>query len=305
MPKALLKKIAVVAVLLLTISLFVGYFVQHPEYWRELTRISPWTITWVLLLNVAMVFVLVLITDTTVQMCGKALRPMENFLLTSYSSLANFFGPLQSGPGVRSVYLKSRHKVRLRDYTLATLLSLGLFAAYSALFLLVGMRPWWQTALTILVVALASAYVIRFFRKRDKTPEKSQFRLSSTLLSRLLILTFLQVVITVGWYYVELRAVNPQIHITQAMSYAGAANFSLFVSFTPDAIGIREGFLLFSQHIHHVSTHDIVAANVIDRVSYVLFLVLLFVLTLSLHAKNRLKLATYQAGDEADAPARS
>ena len=302
MSKTLLKRIAVIVVVGLTIVLFVHYFVTHPEYWHQLKTVSPWVIVWVIALNALMVGVLTLISDTTIRMCGKTMRPMENFLLTSYSSLANFFGPLQSGPGVRAVYLKSRHQVRLRDYTLASLIALGLFAAYSALFLLVGMRPWWETTLAMIAVASVSYVVIRYFRKKDKEPNESHFRLTSSLLSRILLFTFIQVVITVAWYFVELHAVNPSISLAQAMSYAGAANFSLFVSFTPDAVGIREAFLLFSQNIHHVSTQDIIAANVIDRVSYAVFLVLLFILTLSLHAKDRLKLAKIQSAVESDEP---
>ncbi len=302
MNKSIIKKIAVVAIMLLTISLFIRYFVSHPEYWHELTKISPWTIVWVILLNVCMVGVLVLMTSVTIRMCGKRLQPMENFLLTSYSSLANFFGPLQSGPGVRAVYLKSRHQVRLRDYTLASLIALGLFASYSALFLVIGMRPWWQTVLFMLSVVAASMIAIQLFRKRDNNQSKSQFHLDSTLLASLLVLTFLQVVITVGWYYVELKAVNPAVTLSQAMSYSGAANFSLFVSITPDAVGIREGFLLFSQNIHHVSMHDIISANVIDRASYMLFLALLFFVTLSMHAKRRLMSPKSQPADALDEP---
>ena len=104
MSKTLLKRIAVIVVVGLTFVLFVHYFATHPEYWQQLKTVSPWVIEWVIVLNALMVGVLTLISDTTIRMCGKAMRPMENFLLTSYSSLANFFGPLQSGPGVRAVY---------------------------------------------------------------------------------------------------------------------------------------------------------------------------------------------------------
>jgi uncharacterized membrane protein YbhN (UPF0104 family) len=214
----------------------------------------------------------------------------ENFILTSYSSIANFFGPLQSGPGVRAVYLKTKHQVRLRDYTLASLIALGLFAFFSALFLLVGTRPWWQTLAALIAVSAFSYGVIRLFVRRDKNPQDSQFALRPRVLAVIIALAFLQAIITVGWYYVELKAVDPGIHISQAMSYAGAANFALFVSITPDAVGIREAFLVFSQHIHHVSTSDIAAANVIDRAAYMLFLGLLFLLILATHAKDYLHL---------------
>ncbi|HZL07693.1 MAG TPA: hypothetical protein VFC50_00680, partial [Candidatus Dormibacteraeota bacterium] len=83
----------------------------------------------------------------------------------------------------------------------------------------------------------------------------------------------------------------------QAMSYSGAANFALFVSLTPDAIGFRETFLVFSHRLHHVSTANILSANVIDRGAYVIFLLLLFVVVLSLHAKDRLRLSSLKLGD--------
>lgn len=278
-------------VLFVTAVLFVRYFTAHPQYWQQLRSVSPWTILWVLLLNCAMILVLVALGFVAVQLCGRRIGMRENFLLTAYSSLANFFGPLQSGPGVRAVYLKSRHQVRLRDYTLASLLNLGLYALFSAFFLLVGTRPWWQTILGLLIVGGFSALVVRYFQKRDKKPAESHFHLTGRLVGLLIGLSFLQVLITIVWYYVELNAVHPGIHLSQTASYAGAANFALFVSITPDAVGIREGFLIFSQHLHHISTHDIVAANVIDRAVYVIFLVILFAVVLSLHARERLQLS--------------
>ncbi len=288
--KRSIRTILAVIILFTTVFLFVWYFVKHPEYWRQLGHVGPWTLVWVLLLNCAMIGVLVLIGDVTIRLAGNRLKWQENFLLSAYSSIANFFGPLQSGPGVRAVYLKTKHHMRLRDYTLASLIALGLFAFYSALFLLVGTRPWWQTASALVAVGTASYFVIRLFMRRDKKPGESHFHLTGNLLAKLMIFTFLQVVVTIGWYYVELKAVNPTIHFSQAMSYAGAANFSLFVSITPDGVGIREAFLLFSQSIHHVSTPNIVSANVIDRAAYIVFLGLLFLVVLMMHGRQKLQL---------------
>lgn len=286
------KNILVVAILLLTLAVFVRFFAEHPDYIRQLGHTNPWWIVAVVLLNVPMVGILILVYDTCLKLCGKRLAWKENFLLTSYSSIINFFGPLQSGPGVRAAYLKTRHKVRLRDYTLATLLYYGLFAFFSALFLLVGTRPWWQTLLALAAVAGFSFFVIRWFLKRDKQPAASQFNLRGTLLARLMVVTFLQVLLTSFTYFVELKAVNHHISWGQAVSYSGAANFALFVSLTPDAIGFRETFLVFSKHLHHVSTANILSANIIDRGAYVIFLVLLLLVVLSLHVKDRLSLGS-------------
>ncbi len=284
------KNILIVLVLLLTLAAFVLFFVKHPQYWQDLKQVSPWWIVAVVALNIPMVGLLVLIYDTCLGLCGKHIAWKENFLLTSYSSIINFFGPLQSGPGVRAAYLKTRHKVRLRDYTLATLLYYAMFAFFSALFLLVGSRPWWQTLLALVIVVGVSTWLIRTFIKRDQHPGDSHFHLNRGLVIKLAFVTFLQVLLTAITYFVELKAVNPHIGWHQALSYAGAANFALFVSLTPDAIGFREAFLVLSQNLNHVSTANIFSANVIDRTSYVIFLGLLFLVVLATHAKGRLRI---------------
>lgn len=286
------KNIMIVAVLLLTLAAFILFFVRNPQYVGQLRQTDPWWIVAVIALNIPMVVLLVFIYDTCLGLCGKRIPWKENFLLTSYSSIVNFFGPLQSGPGVRAAYLKTRHRVRLRDYTLATLLYYGMFAFFSALFLVVGTFAWWETLLVLIAIAAVSGLFIRSFARRDKRPADSQFHLHTDLVVKLAFLAFLQVLLTAITYFVELRAVNPHIGWGQAVSYAGAANFALFVSLTPDAIGFREAFLLFSQNLHHVSTANIVGANIIDRGSYVLFLCLLFLVVLATHAKDRLKLSS-------------
>jgi len=72
--------------------------------------------------------------------------------------------------------------------------------------------------------------------------------------------------------------------------YTGAANFALFVSITPGAIGFRESFLLFSQHLHHIDSSTIVAANLIDRSVYIVLLLLLAAGIFGTHAQRRFKI---------------
>jgi uncharacterized membrane protein YbhN (UPF0104 family) len=112
-------------------------------------------------------------------------------------------------------------------------------------------------------------------------------QLTPRLVGGLIGFTALQVSLIAVRYYLALRATGAQVSIGQTLSYTGAANFSLFVSLTPDGVGIREAFLLFSQQIHHVSTHAIVAANILDRATFVIFLAILFAIALMLHAKER------------------
>lgn len=281
-------------ILVITVALVVHFFAANPQYLERLRHVSPPVVIAVIALNVPAMAALAWAYAAMLELCGKPIAAKENMLLTIYSSIVNFFGPLQSGPGVRAVYLKTRHKVRIRDYMLATLIYYAFYATYSALFFLAGTRPWWQTLAGLLVVGGVSAAVIRWFvRRGDKkadTDEAQRFRLRRKALLALGTAVLIQLSFIAAYYYVELRAVDPTIQISQAVSYTGAANFSLFVSITPDGIGFREAFLLFSQQVHHVSTADIVNANIIDRGSYVLYLVLLLLFTLAVHTRDRLHL---------------
>jgi uncharacterized membrane protein YbhN (UPF0104 family) len=105
--------------------------------------------------------------------------------------------------------------------------------------------------------------------------------------------TAFQVLTQAVIFFIELRQVDQAVTVAQAFSYTGAANFAVFVSLTPGAIGIREAFLVFSQNIHGISNTIMVAANVIDRAVYLLFLGVLFGLVVGLHAKDKLRIKQY------------
>lgn len=292
-----------IGVLIATVLFVVHFFTTNPQYLERLRQVSPGVIALVILLNIPATVALAWAYYAILQLCGKPIAMKENLLLTAYSSIINFFGPLQSGPGVRAVYLKTRHKVRIRDYMLGTLIYYAFYATFSALFLFVGMRPWWQTLLGLVVVAGFSAAVIGWFirrnSKRAAAEETRLFALRRGALLALAIAVLLQVTFNASYFYVELRAVNPSISISQAISYTGAAGFSMFVSLTPDAVGFREAFLVFSQQVHHVSTADILNANIIDRGSYLLYLILLLLFTLSIHARDRLHLRNWRQSAKA------
>lgn len=278
----------------LVVLAFVVTWHRHPELWQQLKHAHRAYLLAVLFLYGGMTALLVLIYDTSLRLCGHTLGLKEQTLLTMYSSIVNFFGPLQSGPGVRTVYLKKRHRVSVARYAAATAVYYLLFAGLSGLFLLSGLRPWWHAVGVGLVVLLVAGLVARASRARL---QRFSFvkSYSRPLILRLALLTFLQVLLVTVIYFTELHAVGKSVSAAQTAVYTGAANFSLFVSLTPGALGIREAFLLFSQRLHHLDGTTIVAANVVDRSVYVLFLGILFVIVLGLHAKERFTTAPTSA----------
>ena len=290
MSRKQLRTVAGIAVLVCTIGVFAWYFHAHTALLTQLRHVSLMTILGLLLLYGAMTGVLMLVLYYSLRLCNASIPLKENALLTMYSSIVNFFGPLQSGPGFRAIYLKQRHKVKYTDFIRFSLLYYGFFACFSAIFLFGPSLIWWQAILVVIAVVIASAGVLRL-------KHITLGSLSHTYMLKLALATLLQVLLVAIIYFVELHAIDSHITFRQAVIYTGAANFALFVSLTPGAIGFRESFLLLAHRLHHIPNNIVIAASVIDRGVYLVFLGLLFLLALGVHAKDKLgtKLADSKA----------
>lgn len=293
-------KLALVAIILLaTVTLFVHYAATHPEVIHMISDLSPGMLAGLLGFYSLWFLAISLVLYISLHMYGKTISKQENMLLNAYSSLVNFFGPGQSGPAFRGIYLKKRHDFALKHYVFTTLLYYGFYAVLSAFLLFVGSRPWWQTIGLMVVVAAASVVVIRWYARRSSLTEEAGINLRT--LAWMFGTVTIQMIAQVGIFYVELHNVSPGASFSQILTYTGAANFALFVSLTPGAIGIREAFLVFSQHLHHISNAAIVAANIIDRATYLIVLGIMFIAVIVLHAKDRLHVRQVTAkSDKAD-----
>jgi len=278
-----------VAILIATIAAFLGYAVGHPELLAQLGHTPPFVVVALLLLYIAWFVALALTVQATLGLCQAQITTAELGLLTAYSTLMNFFVPGQSGLIVRGIYMKKQHGLGVKRYLLASLLYYACYAIVSAFMLLVASRPWWQTFVGLALAGMTSFVVVWWYERRSEALTAG-LDLRLRRLGFLLFATVIQACVQVAVYGFELHSVDPHIRLSQAATYTGAANFSLFVALTPGAIGIRESFLYFSERLHHVSTATIVAASVIDRVVFLMLLGLLFLSTAAFHAKRILKL---------------
>ncbi len=291
-----LRSVLAIIILSATIAAFVSYIHGHPETLTQLAHISPLVVVALLAIYSAVFFVYMLITRVSLRMYHKTMPMQEQFLFNSYSSLINFFGPGQSGPIFRGAYLKKRHNLGVKQFAFTVLLYLAFFAVISAMLVVVGSRPWWQTALLMTAVGTASWVVIRRYKKRSHIDTHGG--LNAKNLSWLLGLVVAQVTLLAITYGVELHSVDAHASLGQILSYTGISNFSLFVALTPGAIGIREAFLVFSQNLHGIDNSNIVTANLIDRAVYLLFLGILFVFVIGLHAKDKLNVKQLQTDEK-------
>jgi uncharacterized membrane protein YbhN (UPF0104 family) len=159
----------------------------------------------------------------------------------------------------------------------------GFYAGFSAIFLMTYFIGIW--ALAAVVVAFAAVPVI--LRSPKLLPER--FRgLKLQHIGTLAVGTLAQVSILAVIFYIELGSLGRHIAAVPALIYTGAANFALFVSVTPGAIGFRESFVLFTEKLHHIPQVQVISASLIDRGVYVLFLGILAVIVFGFHAKDYL-----------------
>lgn len=294
------KRVRLVLGLLLiaaTFTVFAIYLKGHTDLLRELRHIPLTTLIWLLMLYGFWLGAMVLILQATLYICRHHVSVEENILLNAYSTLTNFFVPGQGGIALRGVYLKKKYNLKVRDYVTSMLLYYACYAVVSAFMLLTPSRPWWQSIIGVLIVTCGVITGARWYIRKLK-PQKEGLNLQLPSFIYLMVVTIIQAVIQVIIYFVELHSVNHHISLGQVVTYTGAANFALFVALTPGAIGVRETFLVFSQRLHHISTANIVDASIIDRAIFLVFLGLLFVLTLTLHAKNKLQISKATVPEE-------
>jgi uncharacterized membrane protein YbhN (UPF0104 family) len=284
--KRQLRVIAAIVLICLTAVAF-GYYIDHNRYLlTQLSHTHVSTLIWLFMLYAGWFLALCLIVWASIRICQKSLAPKEGFLLNAYSTQVNYFGPGQGGIVVRGAYLKRIKKLKVRNYIYVTLIYYMFYAVIASVMLLVASRPLWQALGAAVAVGIISLVIIYLFINRSHI-KTSELTTTKTNLGYLFGATLLQAIIQLAIYGVELHSVNQHISLSQVITYTGAANFALFVALTPGAIGVREAFLLFTRHLHHISSANIVAANIIDRAIFIVVLGVLFALTLGFHAKYK------------------
>jgi len=294
------KTLVAALLLVATAAVFAKYLHAHPEVLRQFKHLKWNTLVILLALYAVWWGALAVVLQVTMRLYNKRMPLRENVMLSSYSSLLNFFGPGQSGPGLRAIYLKKRYGLGIKKYIFATLIYYAFYAVISAGMLFAGSQAWWKTVLGVLCASAASWAVLWWYARRSQFQSETGIQLP--FLGWLFVATVIQALAQFISYSVEIGAVKQGVGIGQVLTYTGAANFALFVALTPGAIGIRESFLLFTQRLHHLGSSVIVAANVIDRAAYLVVLGILFIIVLALHAGKKLKLRQLASEDTAEKP---
>ncbi len=281
-----------ISVIAATLGLFVYYLAQNPSVLSSVLGLSAASLLLLTLAYVGTVIANAFVLWASLRLISKHVGFAENIALTGYSSVVNFFGPLQSGPGFRAVYLKSKHGVSLKRFFYVTLVFYGFFALLNGLVIIGALLnrvddsllPLLLIGITLISVA-ATLALLRVAKVRSLLAE---VRIYNRYFWFIGLGALTLAVTTAAAYFVELRHVDAAISPLQTIVYTAAANLALFVSLTPGAIGFRESFLLLSQQLHGIPTDTVIAASIIDRAFYVVFLLVLFVVLLLVGVRGRI-----------------
>lgn len=265
-------------ILILGFLVVFGYYIGlHPSIITTVLHTNPLVGILIFILYFGGILTNFAIMQAAVRLLGKKLPARSGLLLTMYSSVINFFGPLQSGPGVRALYLKTKVEIRIRDYAYTMLFYYAAFGIINLSLIFIN-TVWWLTVI-LFVVGLALGVIGTRLLKRS---------LLSRFALLVFVLTLIQIICMIVIYTAELWSIDPSAHFTilQTITYTASANLSLFVSLTPGGIGIREVFLIFAQSLHHIQLGTIIAAGILDRALYIIFLLIIFVISSGLHLRQ-------------------
>lgn len=289
------RQIAAVIIIVITLAVFGYYLYSHPAMLSSLTSLGIGTLLLLTTCYAGTVIANAFVLWASLRLIKKPVNFFENISLTGYSSVVNFFGPLQSGPGFRAAYLKTKHGVGLKRFFYVTIIFYAFFALINGVIIvlaLLGTLSGAYLPLALVGVILIGTSLVLAARRSSKLAVLFEsVNLTNLNFWYIGIGAALLSLATAAAYFVELTHVDASITFYQSVIYGAAANLALFVSLTPGAIGFRESFLLLSQQLHGIAPDTVIAASIIDRAFYVVFLLVLFLLLLSFGARARLKQA--------------
>jgi uncharacterized membrane protein YbhN (UPF0104 family) len=287
------RAILVVIIVALTLGIFAYYLATHPDIIPLILGIHPAALGLMTFAYIGTILANAFVLSASLRMIGKKVNFSENVSLTGYSSVVNFFGPLQSGPGFRAAYLKKRHNVSISKFFYTTLVFYGFFALINTGILLVAsllrapesLAPLLSVGVSLMVVALGLILYRLVPRVRQVVQAITLRDMNFWLIGLGAVALSL---CTAAAYHVELLHIDPTVGFGNTLVYAATANLALFVSLTPGAIGFRESFLLLAEQLHQIPANVVLAASIIDRAFYVIFLLVMFLLLVGFGVRSKL-----------------
>ena len=229
------------------------------------------------------------------------IKKNENFTLTYKGYMGNFFGFGKTGTGYKALFLKNKFNFSYLKFVsfYIFLQTLTLFFTSFICFLLLSFTSILETELksTLLVVlllimaiSLLSNYILNLISKLkvlkkikylsnvfESTEQNNTFLKNLTFKNpKFIKVLILQIFIQINLFlqiYLQAKSLNIDINLLNNFVYNLISQISIFLSVTPNAIGIKEFILIISNNFIGLSSADVFNLAILDRLTDFLSLV--------------------------------
>lgn len=277
---------------LIFLGLFAYYFVNHTADFKSLQSLNPGLLIIVMLGYLGSIYMSGLFNKLVIKPFNKHISHIESFRVALLSAIGNYFGPLLGGTGMRAIYLKKKVGLSYTEF-ISTLYGYYIIAfLISAIIGLVSLgllRSQYQTRGFLILVLFFGGVVIsllslilnrkipqfgriarllvgkRISLLKQLTISWHKIAAQPKLLSSLVKITFVNIGLFTLLNYCEFLLIGVKLDIGPLLLYTCLGIFSILISLTPGALGIREAVYLFSAGVMGVTSSQILAVALIDR----------------------------------------
>lgn len=234
------------------------------------------------------------------------IKKMENFELTFKGYIGNFFGFGKSGTGYKALILKNKHNFSYSKFLsfYVFLQTLTLFGTAFICFIILTFSKNFEytnrTNLILLLLAIMTLcifanYFLRVFSKikifnnikfvknliasfEDVSSNISKLKIVNKEITKIL---FFQILIQVNLFfqiYLQASIIGIDMSLLSNFVYNIISQVSIFLSITPNSIGIKEFFLVISNEFIGLSSIEVFDLAIVDRITDFLSLIIFIVL---------------------------
>lgn len=283
------------------------YFAGNKEALTGLTSISIPPLIFLSVAKLLRILTAGIFTKITLRAFEKDISISETNYLAILTAVGNFFGPLLGGASIRAIYLKTKHGFQYSKFV-STMYGYYVitFTVYSAIGLLLLMNTFnlygavegFQLAMLLLVgvflaglvaISLPTKYGLRVANMKRISSAGKYIRMavngwavikSHHGMLRKLILLSLAVLFLASLESLALYTLFVDgFVLSSVILYTILGAFSMLISLTPGAIGIKEGVYLILSSVLLISNEQVIQMATVDRSVAFLLLFVLFILT--------------------------
>ena len=300
-----IKKKYISNILLLAFFIALAWYIkENKEDFIQLRYINLWYILGAIILRILQLFLSGAFIKIIVNkyLVNNAITTFESFYISVFSAVGNFFGFMQSGAGIRAVYLKTKYGLSLSKFTMTILIHYTITflvfgtAGLVALFCLGNLD--WRFIIPMFILSYGALGFVMVNRIKliDKILSNKVFKRFHNLFELLrqlpsdvrqkpgmfVTLSFLYVLRFMLAMMIQLlffKSIDIDVSFFALMLYTSLSRLPIIVNITPAALGFREAILLLAQNLVSLDTSSILKLAIIERTIFVIVLTCTFILT--------------------------